>query len=104
MQITHGAGFTGLLAADPYFDLFFGTPGPEYSGLHQPTHSFDVKHFEGIILQNTHAQVGRQKLLLCILAAEGENRLREIISAKGEKIDLPGPGGLLSYRRAQSPS
>ena len=75
-----------MLPTDPYLNISLVPSRPEYGRLHQPPHPLDVNHLEGVVLKNAQLEIGRQKLLLRILPAEGIYCLCQVIGPEREEV------------------
>lgn len=70
---------TGLFATDSDLQVLVRHSTKLNRHFDQLTDTMNVEHLERIVLQDSRFVVLRQELVLCVLAREGEDSLREIV-------------------------
>jgi hypothetical protein len=77
-----------MLAADADLEVRLGLASFGNGQLHQFADALLVQHLEGVVLQDAGLDIGRQELVLGVLAAEGEGGLGQVVGAEGEELGV----------------
>ena len=89
MAELHRGRVSAVLAANAQLDIRASLLTQFHSHLHQAAHAVLVQMGEGIELIDLLVVIGVQELA-CVVPAEAEGHLRQIVGTEGEELGLPG--------------
>ena len=82
MAVRDGSGIPAVLPTKPQLQFRARRPSPLCGDLDELAHAFGINGHERINGENTRFQVSGKEAC-CIVSANSEGRLREVIRAKG---------------------